>query len=134
MCIFCKIVKGEIPCKKIYEDENNLAFLDIFPRTEGHSLVISKKHYMTLDEMPAEELKSFIIAVQNVIKLLKDKLTAPAYNIVSNNGSLSGQEVPHIHFHILPKTGHDKFHLHFPPVSEESKAKLNQTYEDISED
>lgn len=134
MCIFCKIIAGEIPCKKIYEDENNLAFLDIFPRTEGHSLVIPKKHYSTLDEMPANEAQKFIIAVQNVATLLKNKLRAPAYNIISNNGTLSGQEVPHLHFHIFPRTEHDQLYLRFPPVSEGAKASLSEIHQDIVED
>lgn len=134
MCIFCKIINGEIPCKKIYEDEKNLAFLDIYPRAVGHSLVIPKRHAVTLDELSSEDFISFSQAVQNVIKLLKKKLEAPAYNIISNNGAASGQEVFHLHFHILPRFEKDGIHLHFPPVCNEAKNRLDSIYEDMTEE
>ncbi len=134
MCIFCKIVKGEIPCKKIYEDEQNLSFLDIFPRATGHALVIPKKHCETFDQMELADLQSFIIAVQKVTQLLKQKLDAPAFNIISNNGALSGQEVPHLHFHILPRYATEKLSLHFPPVVQSAKERLDQIYAEIVEE
>lgn len=133
MCIFCKIIKGEIPCKKIYEDEKNLSFLDIYPRSIGHALVIPKQHCVTLDELTVADVASFAMAVQTVAKLLKNKLNAPAFNIVSNNGVESGQEVAHLHFHILPRFANDGIHVHFPPVSNDAKHRLEEIYQDIVE-
>lgn len=127
-CIFCKIVAGEIGCKEVYQDDHCLAFMDIFPRAYGHSLVIPKKHYVTLDEMPHQEAQAFIVAVNKTAALLKEKLQVPAYNLISNNGPESGQEVPHLHFHIFPRSAGDPVGLHFPPVIDEYKQKIDEIY------
>ncbi len=107
MCIFCKIVNGEIPAKVVYEDEYVLAFLDINPRSKGHTLVIPKKHYETFDEIPDEELSKFILGVKRTVEKLK-KLGFKGYNIVNNNGKVAGQEVNHVHFHIIPRFGEEE--------------------------
>ncbi len=133
MCIFCKIVEGEIPAYKIYEDEKTVAFLDIFPRALAHTLVVPKKHYETLDEMESDDLKALIEAVKNVAKLLKKKLNAQGYNIVSNNGRASGQEVMHVHVHILPRFENDNIKFEFPEVIEEYKEKLEEIHKKIAD-
>lgn len=102
-CIFCKIVKGEIPSFKVYEDYNTLAFLDIAPVNSGHTLVIPKKHYETIEGIPEDELVELIKTVKRVGKAIKDGLGIEAYNIGLNNGSVAGQIVPHVHFHIMPR-------------------------------
>ena len=102
MCIFCKIVKGEIPAKILYEDEKTLAFLDISPRSKGHTLVIPKEHYETFEELPEEVAIDLIKTIKKVIKRLKS-LNPDGYNILNNNRPVAGQEVPHVHFHIIPR-------------------------------
>jgi len=124
MCLFCQIASGKINSDKIYEDDKNVAFLDIYPRAMGHSLVIPKKHYETFDAMTEEDAQSFILAVHKVTKLVKEKLKASGFNVISNNGKVSGQEVMHVHFHILPRFEEDKVAWRFPPVSQESKDSI----------
>ena len=102
MCIFCKIVKGEIPAKILYEDEKTLAFLDISPRSKGHTLIIPKEHYETFEELPEEVAIDLIKTIKKVIKRLKS-LNPDGYNILNNNRPVAGQEVPHVHFHIIPR-------------------------------
>lgn len=103
MCVFCKIIAGEIPSYKVYEDENFLAFLDIKPINLGHTLVIPKNHYANLSEIPENELRSLILRVKKIAGLLSKKLNFTDYTISENNGPLSGQSVAHIHFHIIPR-------------------------------
>ena len=111
MCIFCKIVSGEIPADKIYEDESLLAFLDIAPVNPGHVLVIPKKHYENIEETPEEVLCWLIKKVKEVGLAVKNGLGVSGYNIVQNNGSVAGQVVPHLHFHIIPRKENDNLHL-----------------------
>ncbi len=100
-CIFCKIIKGEMPCYKIYEDEDFLVFLDIMPVNKGHTLVISKQHYETIIDTPDELLEKMINIMKKVTKALKQD--CDGVNIAQNNFKASGQLVPHIHFHIIPR-------------------------------
>lgn len=102
-CIFCKIAKGEIPSQKVYEDENVYAFLDISPLSKGHTLVIPKKHYSTIYDIPEELLCDVMIVVKKISLHLREKLKCDGLNIKQNNGELAGQTVHHIHFHIVPK-------------------------------
>jgi len=100
-CIFCKIIKGEMPCYKVYEDEDFLVFLDIMPVNKGHTLVISKQHYETIIDTPDELLEKMINIMKKVTKALKQD--CDGVNIAQNNFKASGQLVPHIHFHIIPR-------------------------------
>ena len=103
MCIFCKMVNNEIPCYKVYEDKNVLAFLDNSPVNPGHVLVIPKKHYLNLEDIPEDELMNVTKVIKIMAKNLEDKLGVSAYNVVLNNNHLAGQEVLHIHFHLIPR-------------------------------
>lgn len=103
MCIFCKIIAGEIPCRKVYEDDKVLAFLDIKPTNPGHILVVPKEHYQNIEEITEEDFCILMMAVKRMGKLLKDKLGALGYNITENNDPIAGQNVPHLHFHIIPR-------------------------------
>lgn len=107
MCIFCKIINNEIPAYKIYEDDYSLAFLDINPVNPGHALVISKKHAATLEEIEVVDLQRLIVVVKTVGRLLKEKLGYAGYNIIINNDPVAGQEVPHLHFQLIPRTDGD---------------------------
>lgn len=101
-CLFCAIVAGDIPARRIYEDEVAIAFLDIHPWQEGHTLVVPRRH--TVDALADDEaLAEIAPAVARVGRLLKERLGAQACNILSNAGPVSGQEVLHTHVHILPR-------------------------------
>jgi len=103
MCIFCKIINHEIPCHQVYEDDKVLAFLDINPLNPGHTLVVPKKHYSDLEEISDEDLIDLILVVKKVGLLIKEKLGFAGYNVSQNNGEVAGQEVPHLHFHVIPR-------------------------------
>lgn len=106
-CIFCKLVKGEIPCAKVYEDENCIAFLDIGPATPkgGHTLVVPKKHCETLKDVSEDELNAVMKVVKKLsVALMKD---AEGVNVIQNNGQAAGQVVPHLHFHLMPRYEND---------------------------
>ncbi len=107
MCIFCKIISGEIPSHKIFEDEKTLAFLDIKPVHPGHVLVIPKKHFQNLEEINPEDLTALIQTVKRIGGLLKDNLQVEGYNVITNNDAVAGQIVPHLHFHIIPRVAGD---------------------------
>lgn len=102
-CIFCKIVGGEIPSYKVYEDDNVLAFLDITPVNPGHTLVIPKKHYDNLVDMPDEEAKELLVAAKKIAVAVMAGTGAKGFNLNLNNGAVSGQLVGHVHFHIVPR-------------------------------
>ncbi|MGN0845907.1 MAG: HIT family protein [Kiritimatiellia bacterium] len=104
-CVFCAIAEGEIPSFKIYEDDLVLAYLDINPFTEGHTLVIPKAHTTGLLDTPAETLKEIIVRVQKVAAHIQATLPCEGFNILQNNGAAAGQTVPHVHFHIVPRVG-----------------------------
>ncbi len=111
MCVFCKIVAGEIPCHSTYEDDDVVAFLDIAPVSHGHTLVVPKKHFANMEEISEEELCKLIQAVKKVAQALKDGLGVAGYNVQLNNDPEAGQEVPHIHFHIVPRKEGDGLKL-----------------------
>lgn len=110
-CIFCKIIKKEIPRYKIYEDKDVLAFLDINPVNPGHTLVISKKHFANFEEIPDEELCKIIKVVKKIGKTIIKSLEVKGYNVQVNNNPIAGQVVPHIHFHIIPRIENDGLQL-----------------------
>ena len=106
-CVFCKIINKELPAYIVYEDEDTMAFLDINPVSKGHLLVVPKKHYSRLSEIPQEELKRFFQGLQNVVKMVESNLSKH-YNIVVNQGELAGQVINHLHFHIIPRYGNEQ--------------------------
>jgi len=110
-CIFCKIIKGEIPCSKIYENEKVLAFLDIGPVNKGHTLVIPKQHHETLMDIPDDTLKQITIIVKKVCKAVKQGVNADGISLGMSNYKAAGQVVPHAHFHIMPRFENDGLKL-----------------------
>ena len=102
-CIFCKIVKGDIPSSKLYEDKTTLAFLDIGPVNKGHALVIPKAHYETILDIPDQLLKEVIVTVKKVTDAVKKGVKADGINIGMSNCKDAGQLVFHAHFHIMPR-------------------------------
>ena len=105
--IFTKIVKGEIPCHRVFENERILAFLDITPLSEGHTLVIPKQQVERLEDLPPEETAELARQLGAIAKRVVAATGAEGYNILQNNGRVAGQEVPHVHFHIIPRRAGD---------------------------
>lgn len=106
-CIFCKIVAGEIPASKVYEDDHFLAFLDISQVTPGHTLVIPKKHARNLLEMTPDETAALFNIVSRVTKKVESATQPQGMNIISNMEEIAGQSVFHTHVHILPRYSQD---------------------------
>ena len=114
-CIFCKIVKGEIPSHKVYEDDATLAFLDINPISDGHTLVIPKQHFENLLDTSEEDVKAVAVSVKKIVKAAKEALNCDGINILQANFAASGQSVFHYHVHIVPRKEGDGLHL-WPPT------------------
>lgn len=110
-CIFCKIIEGKIPSYKVYEDDDILAILDIGPVNYGHTLVLPKEHFATIEEIPENLLYKVISTVKLVGKAIKDKLGAEGYNVMVNNDPIAGQIIPHLHFHVIPRAENDGLEL-----------------------
>jgi len=125
-CIFCKIIEKSIPSKVLFENDKNLAFLDIFPVSKGHTIVIPKNHYKNLEEIPNNELSELFEIVKKVSILIHKKLKVDGYNILQNNFRAAGQVVNHFHVHIIPRSNEDgKFKL-FIPKKQAKEEELNQ--------
>ncbi|MDF2535792.1 MAG: hypothetical protein K0R18_1951 [Bacillales bacterium] len=102
-CIFCKIANGEIPAKKIFENEFVVAFLDLSQVTEGHTLVVPKKHVQDVFSLTPEIAQEIFKVVPEVAKAIKTSLNPMGLNILNNNGSFAGQSVFHYHVHLIPR-------------------------------
>ena len=102
-CVFCKMVAGQIPVVKIYEDEVVLAFLDIGPLSDGHTLVIPREHFERLHDCPSELLGRIGSCLGEVAKAVAAGMNSDGYNLLCNNGRAAGQLVEHLHFHIIPR-------------------------------
>ena len=113
-CIFCKLVKDEINFEKIYENENFFSIYDHFPHTEGHALVISKKHFNTVLDMPNSLGSELMNAIKSTALKLTEKYKSDGFNFVINNFKAAGQEVNHFHVHILPRKQGDGFQIFVP--------------------
>jgi histidine triad (HIT) family protein len=113
-CIFCKIVAGQIPCTKVYEDDQVLAFMDINPISPGHTLVIPKKHYETISEMLADEAAALFRPVPALAAAVKAGVGAVGLNVLQNNGRVAGQAVDHLHVHLIPRWEADGLGYRWP--------------------
>lgn len=108
-CIFCKIVKGEIPSEMVYEDEHTCAFLDINPNNHGHTLVIPKDHFENIYTVPDETLARTMLVVKKLSVAIKNSLDADGINLTMNNEKAAGQIVFHAHIHVIPRYKTDDF-------------------------
>ncbi|MDS0220191.1 HIT family protein [Haloarcula sp. S1AR25-5A] len=102
-CIFCQIVAGDIPGRTVYEDETVLAFLDANPLSPGHTLVIPKAHHERLNDTPADVAGEVLSVLYELVPAVEEAVDAPASTVAFNNGEEAGQEVPHVHGHIVPR-------------------------------
>ncbi len=106
-CLFCKMVAGQIPVTKIYEDEVVLAFLDIGPISDGHTLVIPKQHFEKLHDCPSELLGEVGSRLGKIAGAVTAAMNSEGYNVLCNNGRAAGQLIEHLHFHIIPRNTKD---------------------------
>lgn len=128
-CVFCSIVKGEIPATKVYEDEDVLAFMDIGPVVKGHTLVIPKNHHNPITDTPVPVLQKLIAVVQRIARAQFAGLEADGINVSQANGQTAGQVVPHIHFHVIPRFAADGHHWNWTPHKYDTPAEM-QSYAD----
>lgn len=112
-CIFCRIIAGEIPCDKLYEDETTMAFVDITPVNLGHALVVPKSHHDNLLVTPDESCADIMRTVRRVAKATLAVTGAQAFNLGVNTGAEAGQVVMHTHFHVMPRHAGDGL-THWP--------------------
>lgn len=127
MCIFCKIINGEIPSKKIYEDEDVLAILDISQATKGHTLVMPKKHFKNILEIEDYEYLKVMDKVKDLAQVIVKTFNANGCNILNNCNEVAGQTVDHFHVHILPRYNKEELTVKF----NENKLDLDQIQKDI---
>ena len=114
-CIFCKIVAGQIPCFKLLEDANTIAFMDINPVNPGHALAVAKGHWPTVDVIPTAVLGDVARTAQKVAKAAFKVLKPHGVNLLQANGEGAGQSVPHLHIHIMPRVKGDDVNLNWDP-------------------
>ena len=127
--IFAKVLRGEIPCHKIYEDEDTLAFLDIMPRTEGHALVVTKEKARDLFDIKPEALGKLMAVVQKLAPKIKEAVGADGVLIQQFNGAAAGQTVFHLHVHIIPRKEGEALKPHAGQMADQ--AELATTAEEI---
>jgi len=113
-CLFCKMIAGQIPVTKIYENDDILAFLDIGPISDGHTLIIPKQHFEKLDECPPELLVKVASNLGKISKAVSTAMNSEDYNILCNNGESAGQIIKHVHFHIIPRRKSDDVFNRWP--------------------
>ena len=110
-CVFCKIYDGKIPREKVYEDEYFFSVPDANPQIKGHTLIISKKHYETILDLPKKLEGDLLNAIKETFEKLKKKFNSDGFNIIQNNFKSAGQIVGHLHFHILPRNTDDDYKI-----------------------
>jgi histidine triad (HIT) family protein len=128
-CIFCKIADKQIPSTLVYEDEVVLAFLDIGPISDGHTLVIPKEHFVAFDQCPPQILGEICSRLGRIAAAVQKAVGSDGYNVLCNNGRAAGQVVEHLHFHIIPRsTGDavlDRWPSHKYPAGKAEKIAQN---------
>jgi histidine triad (HIT) family protein len=107
-CVFCAIIEGKIPAYKVHEDERTLAFLDIHPSSPGHTLIIPKDHVARVEDLRKEDSEALFKTLHGLVGGIQEAMGAPASTIGINNGRESGQEVPHVHIHVIPRYTGDR--------------------------
>lgn len=129
-CLFCKIIAGEIPSTKVYEDDTVLAFLDIHPVNIGHTLVIPKAHYTNLYEAPDDIIAHMMVIVKKLSIAIKKALNADGINIEMNNDTPAGQLIFHTHLHIIPRFSDDGL-KHWPSPRGYNEGEMAEVSEKI---
>lgn len=131
-CIFCKIIAGQIPSHQVYEDEHVFSFLDIGPLSRGHTLIIPKGHWVTLDQMPDDVAAACGVAAKKIGSAVAKATGCEGWNVLQNNGAVAGQVVMHVHFHLIPRTDGDGLGYRWPAgeldaaTAEQLKAAMDE--------
>jgi len=135
-CIFCRIVAGDMPCARVHEDEQCMAFMDINPLQSGHILVIPRKHYELLTDMPGDDASALAAVLPRLARAVVAATGAEGFNILQANGSCAGQVVAHVHFHIIPRRGGDGlgFRWNAGEYQEGEMEECRQAIQDALED
>ena len=115
-CLFCKIVAGDIPSTRVYEDERTIAFMDINPGSRGHLLVIPRAHSRDLLEIAPEDLEAVARTAQTMARRVKDRLAADGVNLINSCGAKAWQTVFHFHMHVIPRYEGDALRLPWQPA------------------
>jgi histidine triad (HIT) family protein len=106
-CIFCRILAGEVPYYPVYQDDDVLAFLDVFPHAKGHTLVVPKKHVVVLQDMSSANQTAFMHGIDSAMRRIQDVLRPEGFTVGWNHGDAGGQVVKHLHAHIFPRWNAD---------------------------
>lgn len=130
MCIFCEIIKGNIPSKKVYEDDKVLAILDISQITKGHTLILPKKHFDNFLDIDDEYTNAVFTAAKKVTKMINNAYKPEGFNIINNCGETAGQSVMHFHVHIVPR--YNKEDLVMQHADNSNKFNLDEIVNDIT--
>jgi len=128
---FAKILRGELPCFRIHEDEQTLSFMDLMPQTDGHVLVIPKEPAVTLEELSEEATAACIRVVRKLVKATQQAMNSDGVLVMQVNGAAAGQTVPHVHFHVIPRYRDKAMQMHAAKV--EDAAKLRDFADRISQ-
>ena len=131
-CVFCQIIRKESPANFVYEDDHVVAFLTNRPVNEGHTLVVPKKHYENIYEVPDEELAYLSKVVKRVAVAVRDSMAADGIRVVQNNGSAAGQVIFHYHVHIIPMKPHEGF-VHGKAYRDQSNGRMPEALEKDAE-
>jgi histidine triad (HIT) family protein len=127
-CVFCQIIRKESPANYVYEDDRVVAFLTNRPVNEGHTLVVPKRHYENIYEMPEEEIAYLYKIVKRVAVAVRDSMAADGIRVVQNNGSAAGQVIFHFHVHVIPMKPHEGF-MHGKAYRDQSNGRLPEALE-----
>jgi len=130
-CLFCKIVNKEIEAKVIYEDENNLAFLDVYPHAPGHTVLIPKKHYYDILELEDNEIASLFVALKKTLALIQNAINPDGFTIGINHKEAAGQVIPHLHIHLIPRFKNDGGGSIHSVVLNKQKESIDEIYNKI---
>ncbi len=125
-CIFCKIAAGQLPCEKVYEEDDVLAFMDINPVSYGHILVIPKQHYEYVHQCPASLFAKVSAVVPKISSAVYEVTGADGYNTLCNSGTAAGQVVPHLHYHIIPRFTGDGVFKRWPSGKYDSEDEMKE--------
>ena len=129
-CIFCQIIAGKLPSQLIYSSDDFISIMDIAPLTPGHVLVISKKHYDNIMELPSELGNKLVSVLKKVGEAVVSATNSQGFNLIQNNGKYSGQVIPHLHFHIVPRKAMDGVNFNWQTI-QYKKGEMEEVAEKI---
>ncbi|MCK5835232.1 MAG: HIT family protein [Lentisphaeria bacterium] len=130
-CVFCKIISGEIPCSKVYEDDLVFAFLDIAPINQGHILIVPKEHHASLTRVPAKYLEAMMRIAPVIGQAAMREIDGDGFNLHLSNGEAAGQIIAHAHLHVVPRQATDGFCWGHRTLSYENDTQRNEMAESI---